>query len=197
MLQLNKEKLIGKGWHRECYEHPNDRDLCIKVVVNGNNAETNREQAYYRYLTQHLTDWRAVPRFHGNVETNLGQGAVFDLVYDSDGQVSRTLGYYLESPERFLKNKTALNSALAQLKQYQLQHNVLTMSLKPNNLLIQRNDDGAFSAHIIDNLGNADWIPLANYFSWFGSAKIERKWSRFHKLLGQTYPHLGNDLQAF
>uniref|UniRef100_UPI003F6951ED YrbL family protein n=1 Tax=Methylophaga sp. TaxID=2024840 RepID=UPI003F6951ED len=116
MLQLTKEQLIGKGWHRECYQHPEDRHLCIKVVVNGDDTETKREQAYYRHLGRHLTNWEAIPRFYENVSTNLGQGAVFDLIHDNDGSVSKTLGYYLEEPERFQLHKVKLKSALAHLK---------------------------------------------------------------------------------
>lgn len=195
MLQLTKQLLIGKGWHRECYQHPDNRNLCIKVVVNGNDAETKREQTYYRYLGQHLTDWQAVPRFYGNVETSLGQGAVFDLIYDHNGKVSQTLGHYLEDPARYRQNNVKLKTALTQLKQYQLQHNVLTMSLKPNNLLMQVKDDETFTAQIIDNLGNADFLPLANYVKCLGKAKINRKWARFSSLLERTYPHIDNAMK--
>lgn len=182
-LTLNEIDLIARGWHRECYQHPDDEHRCVKIVVNGDETETKREQAYYQFLEKSLSDWRSVPRFHGNVETNLGQGAVFDLVRDDDGKISRTLGDYLGHQHEFNNHAPAILTAMKNLINYQLEHNVLTMSLKQNNLLFQVKADGSGVMHIIDNLGNADWIPLCTYSHFFGQKKIRRKWKKFLNLL--------------
>lgn len=187
MLILQSSQLIARGWHRECYEHPQDAKRCVKVVVNGNDAETRREQAYYRFLEKRLKNWHSVPRFHGNVATNLGDGAVFDLVRDADGKVSRTLADYLDHEADFRHHAPALLSAMESLLTYQLENNVLTMSLKPYNLLFQLEADGKGSMQIIDNLGNADWIPLCNYSPFFGRRKIKRKWKKFLAMLKRDY----------
>jgi hypothetical protein len=50
MIALSSETMIGKGLHRECFIHPDDDNKCIKVVVNGNQQETDREQSYLQSL---------------------------------------------------------------------------------------------------------------------------------------------------
>ena len=80
--------MIGKGLHRECFIHPEDINKCIKVVVNGNQQETEREQSYYKFLQKKKIAWDMLPKFYGNIETNMGLGAVFDLIRDHNGQVS-------------------------------------------------------------------------------------------------------------
>ncbi len=196
-LTLMPEHLIAKGWHRECYVDPQDTNRCIKVVVNGNGKETEREQAYYRLLQKRLTDWQAIPRFHGNIDTNLGQGAVFDLIRDADGQVSRTLAYYLENEARFFQYSSQLADAIRRLQSYQLQNNILTMSLKPKNLLLQKREDGNMAMFIIDNLGYAELLPLVCYFHSLGRTKIQRKWKRFGRLLKNQYPYLSDAFTSF
>lgn len=189
-LELSTEQLIARGWHRECYQHPADRNLCIKVVVNGNDTETRREQAYYRHLEQRLIDWQSIPKFHGNVVTNKGDGAVFSLIRDVDEQVSKTLGHYLSSAELFTRHRLELQDSLLRLYQYQLQNNVITMSLKPNNLLFQLRQNGKGTMFIIDNLGNAELFPVSTYSRFFGSRKIQRKWRKFKTVLNKQYPDL-------
>ncbi len=187
LLTLNDSYLIARGWHRQCYQHPDHEDRCIKIVVNGDDTETKREQAYYRLLEKRLQDWRSVPRFHGNVDTTLGQGAVFDLVRDYDGKISKTLADYIEREREFNQYAPVLMTAMFNLIDYQLKHNVLTMSLKPKNLLFQVLANGDGVMHIIDNLGNSDWIPLCTYSHFFGQQKIRRKWKKFLTMLEKKH----------
>lgn len=46
MLNINDADLIGKGAHRLCYKHPDNKSLCIKVVVRGHDCalEIEREK---------------------------------------------------------------------------------------------------------------------------------------------------------
>jgi hypothetical protein len=189
-LELLADQLIARGWHRECYQHPTDKNLCVKVVVNGDDTETKREQAYYRHLEGRLSDWQSIPKFHGQVDTNLGNGAVFSLIRDADGEVSKTLGYYLSSPELFSLHRVELQESLQRLYHYQLKNNVITMSLKPNNLLFQLHETGQGTMFIIDNLGNAELLPVSTYSRFFGARKIQRKWTKFKSALSKQYSNL-------
>ena len=97
MLKLESSALLGRGLRRECYFHPEDENKCIKVVVAGDHKETVREQSYYRLLERRNIAWRMLARFYGNVETNLGEGAVFELIRDYNGEVSKTLVHYFSA----------------------------------------------------------------------------------------------------
>ena len=189
MVELDKSNLSGKGLHRECYRHPENETLCIKVVVSGNDDETRREQAYYRHIEKRRISWDMIPRFHGNIETTLGRGAVFDLISDHDGEVSKTLEYYLSSNEETDTHYDGLSSSLYQLKDYLLQQRIITMTLKPKNISCKRMTSGSFRLFIIDNIGNSDYIQICNYSKYFAGRKILRKWKDFERRMLNTYKH--------
>ena len=93
MIKIDKNSLVGKGLHRECYRHPENKNHCIKIIVAGGPEESRRETRYYRHLENRNISWDMIPRYHGVVKTNLGIGSVFDLIVDQNGTVSKTLEY--------------------------------------------------------------------------------------------------------
>ncbi len=188
MLQLDREALIGRGLHRECYQHPDEANLCVKIVVAGNSDENRREAHYYARLSRRGISWDMLARFHGLVATSLGEGAVFDLVRDFDGQVSRTLASYLESPECAMQHGPALADALRDLRAYLMANWIVTMTLKTKNILYRRDSETVGKLVIVDNVGNSDFIPLTNYSPVLARLKIARKWRRFEQTMLDQYP---------
>lgn len=188
MLTMNPENLVGKGLHRECYSHPDNVNLCIKVVVNGNVKESKREQKYYEFLEKKQTPWDVIPKFHGNIETNIGQGAVFDMIRDHDGSVAKTLEHYLVSDIETERYFCGLSQSFLYLKNHLLDHQIITMTIKPKNILYQKLSQKEGKLVVVDNIGNSDFFPIANYSRCFGSKKILRKWQRFEAALLKAYP---------
>ncbi len=186
MLELSNTTLVGKGLHREVHVHPDDSSKCVKVVVLRGEKETRREQAYYRFLQQRNIDWLSLPKFYGNEDTNMGSGAVFDLIRDEDGQVSKTLEFYLDNLASTSALVEPISQALSRLKQDLLEQNIITMTLKPKNMVLQQQNDG-LRCLIIDNIGNSDIIPISSYVRFFGKRKIERKWEKFQRLLSKQF----------
>lgn len=192
IIEIDTHAMIGKGLHRECFVHPHDPALCIKVVVSGTIDENRREAAYYAHLARRGVSWEMLPRFHGLLQTNLGEGAVFDLVRDYNGQVSHTLAHYLASKQLTADHATVLSTALVNLKSYLLQNRVITMTLKPKNILFQQHAQDEGRLVIVDNIGNSDFIPLANHSKWLAQRKIQRKWRRFEVSLCSAYSSNSN-----
>jgi hypothetical protein len=128
-----------------------------------------------------------LPKFYGVVETSMGEGAVFDLIRDADGAVGKTLEYYLESTSLTEQNQQGLVNAIAGLKSYLIDQNVMTMTIKPKNIVYQRQNDNEGRAVIIDNIGNSDIVPISSHCRYFGRKKIQRKWDRFIALLQRDY----------
>lgn len=189
MLKLKPSHLIGKGLHRECYVHPNQNDLCIKILVNKNGyKEVAREQAYYKLLQKRNISWEILPKFYGNFETNLGPGAVFDFIRDFDGKASKSLEYYLSSIENTKQYYSGLSEAISNLRNILLREKIITMTLKAKNIVYKRTSDTKGILVIIDNIGNSDFIPIANYIPFMADKKIARKWRRFEKMLLTGYP---------
>lgn len=189
MLDLDAAVLVGKGLHRECYEYPGDSTRCVKIVVAGNSDENRREASYYRRLARRHISWDMLSIFHGLEPTNMGEGAVFDLIRDYDGMVSHTLEHYLRSQALSIDYEAVLAGALADLKVYLLRYRVVTMTLKSKNILFQRISQDSGKLVIIDNVGNSDFIPLSNYIGWLARRKILRKWRRFEQDILRQNPN--------
>jgi len=187
MIELDKNLLIGKGWHRECYQHPENPNLCIKVVVNGSPKESLRELAYYKQLTKRNISWSLLPRYLGNVKTVLGEGAVFEIIRDHDDEISQSLTAFLEDPQLLSENHEAVSAALIRLREYMLSQRIISMTIKPKNILLQRVGEQEFNAYVIDNIGNAEFFPVSSYIPICAKKKILRRWKRFKTLLVKDY----------
>lgn len=175
--------------HRECYKHPENPSLCIKLIVKDSPVEIKREKQYYRHLQKRGISWDMIPRYYGDVETNLGPGSVFDLIADHDLAVSKSLEYYLSSVEQTEKYFRSLSESLKLLKNYLLDNNIVTMNIKPYNVLCRKNASGIFRLFLIDNIYNSEFIPVSNYVNFFAKLKISRKWRRFEESILNAYQH--------
>ena len=113
-LDLHGAQWIGRGWKRDCYLHPLDPGLCIKVASeaaagarklrermaswfraeSAGDAHNRREWQAYRAFGAVLAPF--VPRYHGFIATSHGPGLVGDLVRDQDGGPSMQLRDWLD-----------------------------------------------------------------------------------------------------
>lgn len=192
MIDLSQALIVGRGLHRDVYQHPRQPEYCLKVRVDRNRVnrgkvEEKREQSYYRLLQKRQIPWDGLPQFYGNVETSEGWAAMFDLIRDTAGTTSETLEFYFSDPAVTAQYQTQLVAAIQQLKAYLLRHNIITMSLKPKNIVLQLQENDVYRCVIVDNIGNSDWIPLMTYVPLFGRRKIERKWADFKRRLLRYY----------
>jgi len=187
MLTLKSSFLIGRGLRRECYFHPDDENKCVKVVVAGDHKETVREQSCYRLLEKRDISWKMLARFFGNDETNRGPGAVFELIRDYNGEVSKTLEHYIAADNSTDIDYQDLSRALPVLKQYLLKWKIVTMDIKPQNIVYQKVHESEGVLVVIDNIGNSDFIPICNYVDFMARQKICRKWQHFEDSLAKNY----------
>ena len=181
MLHLAEQKPLGTGRHRKCYAHPKHPQRCIKIVYNtetGGDKEIKRELKYYQHLSRYLKDWSGIPRYHGTIKTDCGTGYVYDVITDFDGQPSVTLSEFAEQCRR--KRDTAtLKILLKKLKIYLHKNHIVTMTLKPQNILCQRISASEVIPVVCDNIGEATLIRLATWSKRFCHRKQERLWQRF------------------
>jgi hypothetical protein len=187
MIELISGNLIGKGLHRECYVHPANKDLCIKIAVNENIKESQREEKYYGFLEKKSISWEMLPRYYGHVNTNLGTGTVFDMIRNRDGLISKTLDHYFKYSEQTDLHYSGLLQALSLLKVYLLDQQIITMTIKPKNILYREAGPTDSRLVIVDNIGNSDYIPISNHSKILARHKISRKWHRFEQLISEAY----------
>lgn len=196
MLDITTAEFIGRGLHRECYRHPHNPNLCLKITYSGDSQESERESKYYNFLERRNIDWRLLPRCHGQVQTNRGQALVFDIIRDYDGEVSKPLDHYLGDKALFSRYRASLGKALEGLKTYLLEQRIVTMTIKPKNILLKRLNETECALYIVDNIGNSDLIPICNYVSALAVRKVLRKWRRFTADLLKQFPETVAELSA-
>lgn len=191
MINIDKSSLFGKGHHRECYRHPDTNNLCIKITTDGNLSakQDKREKQYYKSLERRGVSWDMIPAYHGDIQTNLGIGSIYDLVLDEEGTVSKTLEHYLATTEETEANYDGLLNSLHKLKEYLLKYRIITMTLAPRNISCQRDKSGIVRLVIVDNIGNSDFFSICNYSKRMAMRKISRRWKRFEDRILNTYSH--------
>lgn len=184
MLELTEDLFIGAGKRRHCYQHPDDRNKCIKIEVcggkKGRDMQTRRERRYYRLYTKRGCSPKHIAPFYGMVDTNLGPGAVFGIIRNPDGEISAPLGSLILGG-MLIKD---FKKELEELRDYMSKEGIVCGDFNHGNLLVQDQPDGSRRLMIIDGLGNSDLIPLADYCKPFREKKLERKWARLLWRLG-------------
>lgn len=190
MINIAPDAFIGEGSHRACYEHPEDINLCIKIGEI-DSIESLRERDCYKILEKREISWDALSLFHGLVETNMGTGAVCELVRDYDGTISKSFEYYLETHPQLTDVTTEeketlyveISRAIAQLKIDLLDNTILIRSLLPENVLFKKTSENSGRLVVIDNIGNTEFFPISNYSKYFSRRKINRKWAKFERYM--------------
>ncbi len=184
MIDLSQMQPLGAGAHRSCYPHPENKNLCIKVlhdVTKGELRGIKCEMRYYNHINRYLKDWSGIPKYHGMVETNMGPGYVFDMVLDYDGKSASTLDDIMEacdSPEQAQK----IVDLILQLKKYIRDNHILTITMNPHNVLCKRISETEMVPVICDNLGRSSLIPWSHWFTSIGDSSQQKRWEKFIKL---------------
>lgn len=185
MIKLEKFNFVGKGTNRACYIHPDNLDKCIKVTISNDSSESNREIKYYKYLENRSISFENIAKYYGIAKTDLGDGGVFDLVRDEDGNISKTLSYYLQKDEL---TKEILNPIplLKELRKYTIDEGIVVKDLNTKNMLYKKTDKGA-KLILIDGVVNNDFLFYSNYSNYLVNKKINKLWDSFESTLSRKY----------
>lgn len=184
MIDLSQTKPLGAGAHRSCYPHPENKNLCIKVLHDATKNELRSikyEMRYYSHINSYLKDWISIPRYYGIVETDIGPGYVFDMILDYDGQTSTMLDDVMEACDSS-EQASKIVDLILQLKKYIRDNHILTMTLSPHNILCQRTSETTMVPVICDNLGRNSVIPWSHWFTSIGNSSQQKRWEKFIKL---------------
>ena len=188
MIELDEPMLIGKGRDRQCYLHPENLSLCIKVSKSGD-KQSLREKRYFAYLQRQGANFEHLSPYRGSVFTSIGKGFLFDLAKDFDGSNSQNLDFLMKKHDVSLAH---IGDALNDLQLYLAQQKICVRDLSPRNIGYQRTSERAFKLVIIDGVSNSNWNPLtirldfllkrAQVKAW---KSLERKLQRIDQSLNQ------------
>ena len=195
-LQLSPQYFVAEGTDRKCFRHPSDAQLCIKVLhPERRSGRFWRELNYYSSLQRRDADFQHLAKYQGLIDTNLGKGAVFELVLDDDARISKSLSYYLAQNDRHFDAWIA--GAIEGLKQDLYQQWIVFHDLNPANILVKRLSFDEYRLVVIDGIGHNHFIPLASYSRIFARRKIVRVWNRRYQKWYSEYPSVLRSLRSY
>lgn len=191
MIEIKEEHYIAEGLARKCYVHPEDSNLCIKIGKPEVEVDhLYKEIKYYHKIKNKNVskfDYPFYAQYHGEIETNLGTGFVYDLIRDENSKsISLTLRHYLEMKASPFEDEVFVK-ALNRLKNQMIQHKVFVGDLRARNLCCKILKDNTIQLIVIDGIGHRDFFPLADWFGHFAKKKVERRFfkAKLHSLKAQ------------
>lgn len=190
MIDLDDSALfIGSGTRRDCYRHPGDPALCIKVSPPGEEKQQRRECRYYRGLARRGASLEHLARLHGTVETSKGTGYVYDLVRDHDGTIATPLRVYLneEYPSR-----DELIRLVRDLKAYYIRERIMFYDMNGDNILCSRRADGSLHLVTIDGIGEVTATGFLNVFRSHFLRTFHRRWVRVVRRFNKRHPWMAD-----
>lgn len=195
-VSLSAQQFVAEGTDRKCFRHPHKANLCIKVLhPERRSGRFWRELNYYSSLRRRDADFQHLTRFHGLIETNLGKGALFDLVLDDDARVSKSLDHYLALNDRSFN--AWIIDEIERLKQDFYQQWIVFHDLNPTNILVKRLSFDEFRLVVIDGIGHNHFIPLASYSRILARKKITRVWNRRYQQWYSAHPSVLGRLRPY
>jgi hypothetical protein len=190
-LYLNHNLLIGGGGVRHVYRHPHHDDKCIKIIHNPKRQRSvKREIRYLRRYKCQGKPFEHLTHFHGWCSTNLGHGAIFDLICDYNGQYSQPLSKHATGQASPCLTPREIFQHLQSLYQHLLDHEIIICDPAPHNLVVQYSFQEKPKLVIIDGIGNPHFIKIADYLRSFAHKLIKKKWQYYvvtNPLLAQAF----------
>lgn len=179
MIEIKDQHFIAEGVYQKCYLHPENNSLCIKISKQ--ELSTSRllyEINYFKKISK--KNWKKFEypfftKYHGEVETNLGTGFVYDFITDeTTGEISKTMEDYLLHPDPNISDDM-LRKAFDRLIKLMVKHRVIANDIRSKNICCKVLKDGSIQMIIIDGVGHRDFIPIVEWSSFFAKKKIYRR----------------------
>ena len=204
MLRLRHTRPLFVGGTRYCFQHPEHRNRCVKVLRPDRTGEARKllRRDFKRFLPARFLDdqrkeikaygelmpqasealWRHVPRYHGTVATDMGIGIVTQLMRNSDGSWPRNLEQLL--PEGM---DPALEAGIEEFVKAVRELRILSRNLLPHNIIAVREGD-RYRVMLVDGIGNSELLPVSSHWNFFADRKTARKIARFRERCRELLP---------
>jgi len=203
-LLLKNLQPFARGGHRECYVHPEDPALCIKIrrpdfpltalrkekgfprnlkplSAFDDNVEEHRVLAEYQ---RRFGDpvFRHVSRSYGFIATDQGPGLVTELIRDAPGNIARTLKKALWEQGMSADIEQAIATLIATWEGFR----VPSRDLLLHNIVAETDARGQVRRLVvIDGLGSPNLLPFYWLPKQLQQTKVARKTARFRESIRQ------------
>lgn len=182
MLKLSK--FIGKGATRICFEHPEDKNKCVKVPVRfKENRILKRELETYQYVKIFLNEY-IVKYEEKMVETNQGKGIVCEILRDDSGEYSQTLDKYYQTG----KIKNELKNQIKDFAYFLLAEDIFFYDFNLKNFMVQKKKNKVQLKYIdlksFENYKPWTFLHLEKIITPLGRILMIRRLKKLFKQLG-------------
>jgi hypothetical protein len=142
---------IGAGHDRECWRHPLNRALCVKIPKPEQERAQNEIDFHYgSHLAHHAVAGPHLPRVHGWVQTNHGRGLVVDLIQQPDGTPCPTLPQALR---RGMISEMEAVGLVYEAFDWLMANGVMLADYGVDNFLVRQPAEGRPYLVFVDGLG--------------------------------------------
>ena len=201
MVILNENLLIGRGANKDLYIHPDFPERCIRI--NSREKDEHQREMYYRKVRErrHLPESSLLASYYGTVQTNLGEGFVFERISDYDGTTSKTLDDLIRLECKARERKQSENEVpgtetrmplmadvLSRLRERYFTEKIIVCDMHPANCMVQFDTPTHCRVRIIDGIGITTLIPVVCYIDFLAAGHIKREWDRFMQRIESFYP---------
>ena len=195
-ITLNDSLLIGEGGSRNCYIHPEDKNLCIKTIKKKSDQRSvDREVGYLKRMKKRGNSFRMIAKYDHSVMTSEGKGEVYELVRDYNGEISKDLKYYLNLKDESINHK--IIELVEDLRKYLKNEKIRFSDLCSHNVLLKKVDENEYEMVVIDGIGDNNQIPLLEYVYFLGIKRSIRKWEKFRLELINEFGCNEKDIKHF
>ena len=208
MISLNNTKIIGSGEDRIVYQDPVTHNRCIKIsrifveqefnirsirdwlfwLSRGRNIQyfdyNFIDVLYFQFLQKQKNSqvFDHLPKCYGFVDTDMGKGAAWEVIRNSNGSPCISLRDCSLQPEILgVNQKELLRQGLNVFFKWQLKHHIMLRDMNLNNILVRQINNSKIFLYHVDAIGCIDVIPLALHADWFAGLRIRSKIHRFKK----------------
>lgn len=180
MIKL--KKLIGNGAVRACYEHPQNKRLCIKVLLKKGNAEKTftNEINLYKKLKNTLSPYLC--RYEEElVETDKGIGMITELFRDFDNKISKTLAK--------IKLTSEIKHQIDSFTQTLIENDIFFYDFNLQNFVVQRLKDKTQLKYIdmksYQHYKPWTYIGLEKFIPYFARRAMKQRINKLNALIKQ------------
>ncbi len=171
---------LGSGGERDCYIHPDNKKLCVKVNRPGviGRRQNLIDWTYYKSLSARNIASPHIPACHAWINTDKGIGLVTDRICRADFSAAPSVLEALHSGEISLNQATTLINTLFE---YMISHNVVVVDYHPDHFILSEQPDSSVVVAIVDGLGTRHlgfrfW--LRTHIHAYGRKKTRAVWKK-------------------
>ena len=174
-IQRSDLEFIGDGTERLCYIYIQDPSICIKIPRSKTHLKQHRhDQGLYKKLESRIDRWDHIAKYMGTIETPNGEGLAFETIRDFDGNVSKSLLYFLYNDQEAIDD--VMLTSLKKLEIFIKKYRIILKDPSPSNLLYKRESKNGGGFVLIDGIGSL--YPNNFFFNLYVNRKVSRQWSK-------------------